>query len=98
MCVNVFRCLFFSIQDFMLSVNTESLFKLSSSLSKLFLLATVTDNCQVGTSTVEIWFQTKWLVKFKEFTIYSVIGTKANVSTICYYLLKLLKNIIFFSN
>ena len=71
-----------------LSVNTQSPFKLSSDLSNIFLIATAGDNCiyKVGSFAIEIRFQNKWLVpipKFKEFSLYNIITTKANFSAFC---------------
>ena len=72
-----------------ISVNTESLFMLSSRLSNIFLIATAADNnyiYKVGSFTVEITFQDKWLVailKFKEFTLHNIIATKATFSAFC---------------
>ena len=73
---------------FRLSVNTESLFKLSSGLSNIFLLATIAYNYiyKVGSFAIEIRFQNKWLVpilKFKEFTLYDIITTKATLTAFC---------------
>ena len=74
----------FSLSN-VLSVNTESLFKLSSGLCNIFLIATTADNdiYKVGSFTEEIWFQDKWLVsilEFKEFTLYDIIATNAAFS------------------
>ena len=71
-----------------LPVNTKSLFKLSSSLSNVFLIATTADNYiyKVGSFAIEIRFQNKWLVpilKFKEFSLYNIITTKAAFSAFC---------------
>ena len=65
-----------------LSVNTKSLFELSSGLSNIFLIATAADNYiyKVGSFAIEIKFQNKRLVpilKFKEFSLYNIITTKA---------------------
>ena len=70
----------FHIQN-LLSVNTVSLFKLSSCLSNIFFIATAADNYTYkgGNFTIEIRFQNKWLVpilKFKEFSLYNIITTK----------------------
>ena len=57
MWVNVFRLLFFHIQVAeVISVNTKSVFRLSSSLFKLFLIATTADNYinKVGSFAVDI--------------------------------------------
>ena len=61
-----------------LSVNTKSLFELSSGLSDIFLIATAADNYiyKVGSFAIEIKFQNKRLVpilKFKEFSLYNII-------------------------
>ena len=66
-----------------LSVNTESLFKMFSGLSNIFLIAIVADNYiyKVGGFEIEIRFQ-KWLVpilKFKEFSLYDIIATKVGL-------------------
>ena len=71
-----------------LSVNTKSLFKLSSGLSNIFLIATAADNYiyKVGSFAIEIRFQNKWLVpilKFKEFSLDNRITTKATFSAFC---------------
>ena len=57
-----------------LSVNTKSLFELSSGLSNIFLIATAADNYiyKVGSFAIEIRFQNKWLVpilKIEEFSL-----------------------------
>ena len=64
-----------------LSVSTESVFKLSSGLSNIFFIAAAPDNYiyKVGSFPVKIWFQDKWLVpisKSKKFTLYYIITTK----------------------
>ena len=71
-----------------LPVNTESLFKLSSDSSNIFLIATATDNSryQLGSFAVQIWFQNKWLVpirKLKEFNLDNIIATKASFYGFC---------------
>ena len=62
-----------------LSGNNKSLFKLSSGLSNIFLIATAADNYiyKVGSFAVEIRFQNKCLVpilEFKEFRFYNIIA------------------------
>ena len=69
-------------------LSTESFFKLSSGLFNIFLIATVADNymLKVGSFAIEIRFQNKWLVpilKFKEFTLYNIITTKATLTAFC---------------
>ena len=71
-----------------LSVNTKPLFKVPSGLSNIFLIATAADNYiyKVGSFSIEIRLQNKWLVpilKFKEFSLYNIITTKATFSTFC---------------
>ena len=90
MSINVFRLLFFHIQvaECALSVNTKSLFKLSSGFSNIFLIATAADNYinTVGIFAIEIRFQNKWLMpilKFKEFSLHNIITTKATFSAFC---------------
>ena len=58
MCVNVFRLLFFHIHVVEFAVNTESIFKLSSCLSNIFLIATAADNYiyKVGSFAIEMKF------------------------------------------
>ena len=71
-----------------LSLNTESLFKLSSGLTDIFLIATAADNYiyKVGSFAIEIRFQNKWMVpilKFKEVAPYNIIATKATFFAFC---------------
>ena len=86
MSINVFRLLFFHIQVAeLLYVNTESLFKLSFGFSNIFLIAAAADNCiyKVGSFSIEIRFQNKWLVpvlKFKEFNLNNIITGKTTFS------------------
>ena len=61
-----------------LSINTESLFKLWSGSSNIFLISTAADNYiyKVGSFAIAIRFQNKWLVlilKFKAFSLYNII-------------------------
>ena len=65
-----------------LSGNTKPLFKLPSALSNIFVIATAADNYlyKAGSLAIKIKFQNKWLVpvlKFKEFSLYNIITTKA---------------------
>ena len=75
MSVNVFRLLFFHIQFWIVfSVDTESLFKLSSVISNIYLTgnAAVEFLHKVGSFTVEIRFQDKCMVsifELKELTL-----------------------------
>ena len=71
-----------------LPVNTKSSFKLSSDLPNIFPNATAAGNYiyKVGSFAIEIRFQNKWLVpilKFKEFSLYNIITTKATFSAFC---------------
>ena len=60
MSVNVFRLLFFLLRlSNVLSVNTKSLFKLSSGLSNIFLIATAANNhIRLGVSRLKLDFKT----------------------------------------
>ena len=84
------KCLSFFIFRLsnVLSVNDKSLFKLSSGLSNIFLIATAADNYiyKLGSFAIEIRFQNKWLVpnlEFKEFSFYNIITTKATFFAFC---------------
>ena len=73
-----------------LSVNTESLFKLPSGLSNMFFIATAPDNYifKVGSFAIEIRFQIKWLIPIlqsKEFNLYNTITTIATIYAFCYF-------------
>ena len=64
-----------------LSVNTESLLKMSSGLFNIFLIETAADNYiyKVGSFVIEIEFQSNSLVpilEFKKFNLYNIIATK----------------------
>ena len=71
-----------------LPVNTKSSFKLSSDLPNIFPNATAAGNYiyKVGSFVIEIRFQYKWFVsipKFKAFSLYNIIRTKATFSAFC---------------
>ena len=64
--------------------------KLSSGLSNIFLIPTTGDNYiyKAWSFAIEIRFQNKWLVlilKFKQFTFYDTIATKATFSAFCWF-------------
>ena len=68
-----------------LFVNTKSLFKL---ICNIFFITTAADKYihHVGTFAIEIGFENKWLMpipKFKEFSLYNTITTKATLSLFC---------------
>ena len=80
----------FRLSD-VLSLNTESFFRLASGLSNIFLIATTANNYiyKVGSFATKIRFQNKLLVsnfKLTDFTLDYIIATKATFSTI--YFLK----------
>ena len=61
-----------------LSVNTKSLFKLSSGLSNIFLTATDADNYIYMVGSFAIESRLVPILKFKELSLYNIVTTKTS--------------------